>query len=68
MTEMEFTVLNSYGGNFQRHCGSSFARRPHKKCAQFVLKLAHLAISMAPTPLLEKVSSYRLLPLLWLLC
>ena len=48
--------------------------RPRKKCArvshgmaQFVLKVAHLAISMEPTPLLEKVSTYGLLPRLWLL-
>ena len=33
---------------------------------QFVLKIAHLAISMEPTPLLEKVSSHGLLPRLWL--
>ena len=64
----KWNLFNSYGGNFRRHFGClSFARRPHKKCAQFVLKLAHLAISMAPIPLLEKVSSYGLLPLLWLL-
>ena len=51
-----------------------FARRPRKKClrvshemVQFVLKIAHLAISMEPTPLLEKVSSHGLLPRLWLL-
>ena len=43
----------------------TFAWRPRKKCArvshgmaQLVLKVAHLAISMEPTLLLEKVSSY----------
>ena len=35
--------------------------------AQSVLKIAQLAISMEPTPLLEKISSYGLLPRLWLL-
>jgi len=53
---------------------SSFARRPRKKYArvshgltQVVPKIAHLAISMEPTPLLEKVCSCGLLPRLWLL-
>ena len=52
----------------------SFARRHRKKCARvshkmarFVLKIAHLAFSMEPTQLLRKVSSYGLLPRLWLL-
>ena len=55
-------------------CLFTFSWRPRKKCArvshgmaQFVLKVAHLAISMEPTPLLEKVSTYGLLPRLWLL-
>ena len=30
--------------------------------AQFVLKIAHLAILMEPTPLLDEEYSYRLLP------
>lgn len=34
---------------------------------EMVLKIARLAISMEPTRLLEKVSSYSLLPRLWLL-
>ena len=53
---------------------SYFARRPREKYArlshgltQVVAKKAHLAISMEPTPLLEKVSSCGLLPRLWLL-
>ena len=53
---------------------SSFARLPGKKYArvshgltQVVPNIAHLAISMEPTPLLEKVSSCGLLPRLWLL-
>ena len=47
---------------------------PTRKCArashemaQFMLKIAHLAILMEPTRLLEKVSSYGLLPRIWLL-
>ena len=42
------------------------ARVSHKM-ARFVLKIAHLAFSMEPTQLLRKVSSYGLLPRLWLL-
>ena len=34
---------------------------------QFALKIAHLAILMDPNPLLEKVCTCGLLPLLWLL-
>ena len=52
----------------------SFARRLCKKSArvsheiaQFLLKITHLAISMEPTPLPERISSYDLLPRLWLL-
>jgi len=52
----------------------SFARRLRKKrarlshkIAQFLLKITHLAISMEPTPLLERISSYGLLPRLWFL-
>ena len=37
------------------------------RVAQSVLKIAQLAISMEPTPLLEKISSYGLLPRSWLL-
>ena len=67
--------LNSFtssAGIFWRHFVClSFGRRPRKKCTrvshEVVLKIARLAISMEPTPLLEKVSSYSLLTLLWLL-
>ena len=52
----------------------SFALIYSKKCArvsremaQFVLKIPHLSISIEPTPLLEKVCSYGLLPRSWLL-
>ena len=37
------------------------ARASHEM-AQFVLKIAHFAISMEPTPLLEKVPSYSSYP------
>ena len=67
----------SYEGIVRRRhfvCLSFLRSTLAKKCAfvssemaQFVLKIAHLAISMEPTPLLEKVSSYGLLPRLWLL-
>ena len=42
------------------------ARVSHEM-AQFMLKIAHLVILMEPTRLLEKVSSYGLLPRIWLL-
>ena len=62
-------------GNFRRHLvWVFFARRPRKNCARvphemahFELQIAHLTISMEPTALLAKVSSYGLLPRLWVL-
>ena len=58
--------------NFLRHLVClSFGRGPCSKMYAMshekVLKIASLAISMEPTRLLEKVSSYSLLPRLWLL-
>ena len=54
-------------------CLFTLAWHPRKKCARvsqemalFALEIAHLATSMESTPLLEKVSSYGLLPRLWL--
>ena len=60
----------NYGGNFLTpFCLFILFAAPSQKCArvsheivQFVLKIAHLTISMEPTPLLEKVSSHGLLP------
>ena len=43
------------------------ARACHLRWRQFALKIAHLAIFMDPNPLLEKVCTCGLLPLLWLL-
>ena len=36
--------------------------RVSNEMGQFVLKVAHLAILLEPTPSLEKVTSYGLLP------
>ena len=45
--------------------GGALAEKCTRVSHEVVLKIARLAISMEPTPLLEKVSSYSLLPRLW---
>ena len=69
----KWKLLISYVGNLRRHfVWLSFVQRPRKKNArashemtQFMLKIAHLAISMEPTPLLERV--LVVVPRLWVL-
>ena len=71
--DINWILLRKY--NFRGHFVClSFARWPRKNCpcvshemGQFVRKIAHLTISMEPTPLIEKVSKDCLIRRLLLL-
>ena len=53
--------------NFSSRNTSNYTRAPHARMAQFWVKIAHLSLSMAATPLLKMILSYGLRPRLWLL-